>query len=122
MATDVKKLRAYVARLRVRHAEVSKELRKALRGTGAGGIFYPDNKDSKAAQMLKSRDNNLFEQKMGLEASISETEKKIKRPKEKLKSLSRRGSAGGGGGNLASRGRSRSLLQQIKDASGPLNE
>lgn len=50
--------------------------------------------------------------------------KKANRPKakEKLKSLSRRGGAGGGGMNLASRGRSRSLLQQIKDSSGPLNE
>ena len=33
-----------------------------------------------------------------------------------------RGGSGGGGMNLASRGRSRSMLQVAKDARGPLNE
>lgn len=122
MATDVKKLRSYLARIKARHVEVSNALRKALKGTGPGGIFSAEDKNSKAEKILKSRANSLFEQKMSLEASISETEKKIEAPKEKLKSLSRRGSGGGGGMNLASRGRSRSLLQQIKDSSGPLNE
>ena len=44
--------------------------------------------------------------------------------KRKSKGARSKPSRGGGGGgmNLASRGRSRSLLQQIKDASGPLNE
>ncbi len=42
--------------------------------------------------------------------------------KRKLRSLSRRGGGGGGGMNLASRGRSRNLLQLMKDARGPLNE
>ena len=56
--------------------------------------------------------------------SEDDKKKKADRPKvkAKLKSLSKRGSGGGGGMNLASRGRSRSLLQQMKDASGPLNE
>lgn len=120
MPTDVKKLRSYLARIKARHVEVSNALRKALKGTG--GIFSAEDKNSKAEKILKSRANSLFEQKMSLEASMSEIEKKIEAPKEKLKSLSKRGSGGGGGLNLASRGRSRSLLQQIKDSSGPLNE
>ena len=47
-----------------------------------------------------------------------------KKALEKAKSRNKisRGSAGGGGGNLASRGRSRSMLQMAKDARGPLNE
>jgi hypothetical protein len=78
----------------------------------------------------KVRRANLIDKKERAEerrarASAKASNKAMNRDnkKRKLKSLSSRGSAGGGGSmNLASRGRSRSLLQQMKDASGPLNE
>ena len=77
----------------------------------------------------KVRRANLISKKEAAEerskrASANASNKAMKRDnkRQKLKSLSKRGSGGGGGMNLASRGRSRSLLQQMKDASGPLNE
>jgi len=77
----------------------------------------------------KVRRANLISKKEAAEerrkrASANASNKAMNRDnkRQKLKSLSSRGSAGGGGMNLASRGRSRSLLQQIKDSSGPLNE
>lgn len=56
------------------------------------------------------------------EAKAAVEAKKAALEKAKARNKGTRGSAGGGGMNLASRGRSRGLLQQIKDSSGPLNE
>ena len=46
----------------------------------------------------------------------------LEKAKARNKSSIRKGGGGGGGMNLASRGRSRSMLQMAKDARGPLNE
>ena len=66
------------------------------------------------------------------DAEIKRSKERVKKKEAQIKALNRqiakrayarsRGGGGGGGMNLASRGRSRSLLQQIKDSSGPLNE
>jgi hypothetical protein len=70
-------------------------------------------------------------QKSTSRAEVKRSEERVKKKEAKLRSITRqiakklassKGGAGGGGMNLASRGRSRSLLQQIKDSSGPLNE
>jgi len=134
---DEKALRSYLSRLRDKKAEVGRKLSAALKVTDVG-IFTKSDDPSKAQQILRDRAVNLYEEKSSIERSIETVKKKLDAPKEEKKKkasqrsraklnlmrLSSRGRSGGGGGgmNLASRGRSRSLLQQIKDSSGPLNE
>jgi len=92
-----------------REAAIKKFNTMLGQGSQSGGFTASEERAAKSWYKSKMKPDS--------KARMSEVKAKAS---EAARSRSR--GAGGGGMNLASRGRSRSLLQQIKDSSGPLNE